>query len=286
MHFESMFTFAAAAILGGIAGVDDQQKPATPSASAPAAQSRPASHSESRPSATLVHDRVQISLRNGQKLVGIVKNQKYAERAEGFNFSTTVKSDPEAGVRIWFSRPGQNYLFVAYKEIESLKTVARVSDLEVRELEEKLFEEARAARDAEADARLAELKSRESARDDERDSAARKAEEAKKKEVEKQKKAALDKAQHMLDRFPPDQGWGEEKYKEIIAKKANHQYPDAEESAFVKGFDDWKQAKALLDAAEKGEELPLPADGDEEKSSGDGKKKSKKSKSKNSDSGN
>ncbi|MBI3818053.1 MAG: hypothetical protein HY286_05120 [Planctomycetes bacterium] len=266
---------AALALVGG--GSGDQK-----SASKPAAESR-----ESRPASRgaddVYHDRVQINLNNGQKLVGIVKNHRYAEHAEGFNFSIADKDEKDAGVRIWFSRPGQNYLFVPYKDIQSVATLARVSELEVRELEQKLYEEAKAQRDAEAEERLGELQKRAANRDGEREADAKAAAEALKKLQLKNKKAAIEKAQHMMDRFPVDQGWGEDKYKAIIAKKAKHLYPDEEESAFLKNYDDWVKAKTIVEAVDKGEEPPLPnPDEDEDKKSGSDKhsKKAPVSKSK------
>lgn len=246
-----------------------------------AAASQPQSKPASRPGEDVFHDRVQIILKNGQKLGGVVKNRRFAERADGFNFSAADKADAGAGVRIWFSRPGQNYLFLPYKDIDSLKTVGRVSDLEVRELEQKLLEEAKAKRETEADERLAELQQKEKARESEREGEEKAAADAKKKEDEKAKKAAVEKAQHLLDRFPPDQGWNEDKKKAILAKKANHLYPTDEENAFVKTYDDWVKAVAIVKAVDAGEEPPLPAP-EEEGAQPDpaGKQNSKKTKGK------
>lgn len=235
---------------------------------------------------TTFHDRVLVMLKNGQKLNGIVKNKKFAERAEGFNYFSTDKDSRGSGLRLWYTRAGQSYLFIPYDEIAHVDTVARVSDLEVRELEESLLAEVAEKRDREAGDRLAMLKMRDRNRDDERASVDQAAEETRKKESEKKKTAAIEKAKRILDRFPPEQGWGEEKKKDIIAKKASRIYPDAEESAFLKLFDSWREAKAIVDAAEAGEELPVPA-GDAPEGGGDGTagdgstaKKSKNSKNK------
>ncbi|MFN0206339.1 MAG: hypothetical protein ACKVS6_08485 [Planctomycetota bacterium] len=242
-----------------------------------AAERAPQSQPSSKPASNIFHDRVQVILKNGQKLSGVVKNHRYAERADGFNFTATEKTAAEAGVRIWFANAGQNYLFVKYKDIDSLKTVARVSDLEVRELEEKIYQEAKAAREKEIEERTAELAQKAAARKAEADSEEKAAEDAKKKEFEKTKKAAVTKAQILMNRFPPSQGWGEEKKKEIIAKKANHIYPEPEETAFLKSYDEWVKAKAIIDAVENGEEPPIEADSEE---GADKEAKSKKGKKK------
>jgi hypothetical protein len=247
-----------------------------------------ASKPASRAAESVFHDRVQLIFKNGQKLSGIVKNHRYAERAEGFDFRSADKTDEGAGLRLWFANPGQNYLFVKYKDIQSVNIVARVSDLEIRELEEKIYQEARAASERDGEELASRRSQRLAGRDAERASEEKAAHDAKKKEKEKAKKAALTSAENLLNRFPPDQGWGEEKKKAIIAKKASHLYPDAEETAFLKLFEDWMKAKALVESAEKGGEVEESADdatGEDESDanpapSEDSKKKKTKSKSK------
>ncbi len=205
---------------------------------------------ESKPA--LFHSRIRVVLRNGQKLLGIAKGDRLAEKAEGFDFSPAVrKSDFGAGLRIWYSNPGQNYLFIPYAEIDSVETVGRVSDLEIKQLEERAAEEARLARERDGEARMAALRARIRARDAEREAEEAAEEAARKKAEEKLEAVELAQARRLLDRFPPEQGWGEARRTEILAMKSNHLYPSPEELAFLKVYDEWVEAKTRVEEAEK-----------------------------------
>lgn len=225
--------------------------PAPANRSSASTASKPAAGAESRPSLS-PHARVRVSLKNGQRITGIVKNNRMSERAEGFDFFLARPDDEKAGLRLWYANAGQSYVFIGHKEIGSVISLGLVSELEIRELEAKAVEEARQIREREASERLATLRDRVRARDAEHESEQKLEADRVRAEEERAKKAELEKAKRLVERFPPDDGWGEEKQKAILAKKANHLYPSAEELEFLKLFETWKAAVELTKQSEAG----------------------------------
>ncbi|HKE00095.1 MAG TPA: hypothetical protein VKE69_03735 [Planctomycetota bacterium] len=231
-------------------GDGTESRPKTASAvPRPVIASRPASMPAPTASrkAEQYHSRVRVTLKNGQKLVGIVKQNRLSERAEGFDFFPAAKTEPLAGLRLWFANPGQNYLFIPHRDIDGIVSMGLVSEFEIHELEARVEAEARAARERDGVERLAALRARANA--DAAEEQAKDAADAKKKKAEEAKENAdaLEKAKRLVDRFPPEQGWSAEKKDAILAKKANHLYPSPEELEFVKLFDAWKDAVALVE---------------------------------------
>jgi hypothetical protein len=246
---------------GGQGPVASRPRPAAPP---PPVAARTASAPASRP-IDAWHARVRVVLTNGQKLTGIVKRNRYAERAEGFDFFPAAKTDPAAGLRLWFANPGQNYLFISHKEIESIVSLGFVTELEIRDLEAQAEAEALAARERDGAERLAALRSRIKALDAEREGAETSDEAKKKADETKAKSEALEKAKRLVDRFPPEQGWNQDRRDAILAKKTNHLYPTPEELEFVKLFGPWKEALELLETSKNGS-------GEKEEKPGEGPK--------------
>jgi hypothetical protein len=214
-----------------------------------------------------------VVLKNQQKLNGIVKSNKFYEAESGMGFRTTTKEDRNAGLRLWFAHKGHNWLFLRYNEIQSVNTIGRVSDIEVREMEAKLDAELDARLLQENSERIAEVSAQVKALNDARQKEEAEAEAKKKAEAEQKKKDALDKATKLMDRFPESQGWSEEKKQEILSKKNNHLYPTAEEIEFLQLFPEWLKARKLLDNERKraeGEPVEDEPEDPEEKTDGGG----------------
>lgn len=207
------------------------------------AASRPA---ESRP-AGVFHSRVQVTLKNQQKFTGIVKANRFVEVESGVGFRAGVKEEKGAGVRLWFANKGQNWLFLRYVDIQGVQTIGRVSDIEVREMEARLDAELDERLSRENMERIAEVSAQVKALNDARQK--EEAEEAarKKEEAEKKRKESKDKATKLLERFPEEQGWGEERRKEILKRRNNHIYPTPEEAEFLNVYPEWVKAKQVLD---------------------------------------
>jgi hypothetical protein len=221
------------------------------------------------------HARVQVVLKNQQKLTGIVRNNKFAEVEAGLGFKASEKNIAGSGLRLWFANPGQNWLFLPYKEIQTVNTIGRVSDIEVREIEAQIDAVLKSRLEKENGERTAEVAAEVKARRDKHEEEVKAEADAKKAEKEKQKKEALEKAQKVLDRFPVEAGWGEEKKAEILKKKAAHLYPTPEEQEFMKMFDEWVKAKKLVEAGNKPDgETGGDEDKDKDKDSGDGENES------------
>ena len=138
--------------------------------------------SESRPS-VLFHARVQVVLKNGQKLQGVVKNNRFVEKESGLGFAVATKDEPMCGLRLWFTSPGQNWLFLSYRDLTSVDTIGRISDIEVRELEAKLDAEMNGKLAKETAERVGEVQAELKARED-----ARKAEQAASEKAKKRRR--------------------------------------------------------------------------------------------------
>lgn len=263
-----MILAAAAALLAAPAALAQNTKapgadsrPAPPTAPPAKAGAPAAPRAESRP--VVYHNRVAVTLKNGQKLAGITKNNRLAECESGLGFRAAEKSEQGAGLRLWFASPGQNWLFLPYRDIETVATTGRVSDIEVRDMEAKFDNELRDRIERETGARVAEIQAELRAREEARQSEEKAAAKAKSEESEKRSKAEVDQAKKLLDRYPPELGWGEERQKEILARKNNRIYPSAEEAEFLKVYDQWTKAKGTVEKAEK-KERGEPVEEDEE----------------------
>jgi hypothetical protein len=293
MQTQALRLFAAIVVLAPSLSAQSGATASRP-ASAPATDSRPVvtipvppadgveragpttrPKSESRPT-ILYHAKVQVLLKNGQKLQGIVKNNRFVERSAGLGFAVATKDDPMSGLRLWFTSPGQNWLFLNYRDIQAVDMIGRVSDIEVREMEAKLDQEMNQKLAGETAQRVAEVQAELKARDDARKADQEASDKAKKDEAKKKLKEEVEAAKKVVNRFPPDDGWGEDRKKEILAKKANHVYPTPDEAEFIKSYAEWEKARKVLEKAEKiekGEINPEDEESSEEQSEQKPKKK-------------
>ncbi|MBL8695945.1 MAG: hypothetical protein JNJ88_17760 [Planctomycetes bacterium] len=249
-------------------------KPAPPPPKASASKGAPASKPASASAVSdILHTRILVILQNGQKITGVAKRNRFVERARGFDFSPAEKADDGAGIRVWYANPGQNYLFISYKDIATVHSIGNVSDVEVKELEAKAEEEARAARERAGEEHMAALRARLRSRDEDRQAEEKLVAAEEKKKAAEQLKSELKSAYKLLAKFPPDEGWSEDRRDEVLAKKLKHVTLTPTETDFLKVFEEWAKAKKLVE--DQGKEPP--ADGEKpEKNENSGQKPEEK----------
>ncbi len=185
---------------------------------------------------------ILLELKNGEKIKGIVRNGRFVERDAGLDFRPSDKRIPGAGLRIWYYNNTSSYIFIQYKYIKNYKIVRRLSDLQVKEIGDKIRKRER------REAALARKKARERIEAIKRRLKGEKVEEKLEKlagEIqanEKEAKARMERAK-LLKEFPPAEGWGPQRIQEINLRKiALHVYPNEKEKRFIQVFEDWQKA--------------------------------------------
>jgi hypothetical protein len=102
------------------------------------------------------HVRVAVRLKNGNKLLGVVKDGKLVERVDGLRFVEANAQDRGAGIRLWYTGGTRNYVFVPFRDLSEYEVLQRLSDKQITQIETDMqMNERRAAERAAAAARAA-----------------------------------------------------------------------------------------------------------------------------------
>ncbi|MCA8974749.1 MAG: hypothetical protein KDC98_08505 [Planctomycetes bacterium] len=211
------------------------------------------------------HVRVQVRLKNGNRLKGVVKDGRLVERVNELRFVDADATDEGAGIRLWYSGGTRNYVFVPFARLSNYKILQRLSAKELLEIEQTLKME---------EARREEMLQKQRLLEQQRlEAAAKPAGEVqpplpgavgdtgeaggptskpadaggKPAGVEPTAESAEQKQQRdwfaLLQSYPPDKGWNEAKRDEIKRRFAViGARPSANEQLFVDRYDDWLQA--------------------------------------------
>lgn len=93
------------------------------------------------------HVRVAVRLKNGNRLRGVVKDGRLVERVDGLRFVEAQAQDAGAGIRLWYSGGGRDYVFVPFRDLSDYTVMERLSQqqLEAFEQEMQMAEERRTA---------------------------------------------------------------------------------------------------------------------------------------------
>lgn len=189
--------------------------------------------------------RVTVRLKNGNRLIGVVRNGRVIEKPDGLDFVEATTKTEGAGIRIWYFDRTNSTIFVPFEAIESYRIGQRLSEAQVREMEQ-LAEKERLESEKGRGAQLGQRKSLEDARQREQASA-RKLDELAQKLDKQEIELAEDQAMlALLTEFPADQGWGAERIKEIHRRKVSvGAFPSEKERRFIEVFESWQKALAL-----------------------------------------
>jgi hypothetical protein len=236
---------------------EPKQEPA-PAAEAPAAQ--PAADVE-----PIRGTRYQITLRTGTTLTGVVTCEKVFERRDGLNWVAADKEAPGAGVRLYFVKDADGFVFILKKDMKDAEKLEDISEREGRDLAKR-----RVAAQHRADEERDQLRKER----ERREAKAKEKAEAEEKagdETSKEHAAAMTPEeqlahyQALLKKYPPGK-WTLDSPKDIERRRiVMDLFPNEEEKAFLAVYDDWAKAfavwKAAKDAAKATDDGAKPAEG-------------------------
>ena len=92
------------------------------------------------------HVRVAVRLKNGNKLIGVVKDGRLVERVDGLRFVDAQALERGAGIRLWYSGGARNYVFVPFTDFAEYEVLEQLTQKQLQLLESEMqMEERRAA---------------------------------------------------------------------------------------------------------------------------------------------
>jgi hypothetical protein len=209
--------------------------------------------------------RVRATLRNGSKLVGVVRNGALYERMKDGAFVRTVGPDvPGAGFRLWFVGEARGYLFLRHADVKKFEKIGVMTRAELHRLEQDLRKRAdvivipphrlhreEQAREIDRDVQAGEPArvhpetggaEGEPAEPGEADRPGEAPETGEPSgEAPQDREPTL--ADLLIARFPPEEGWIPERRDEIERRKwVLGVFPSDEEKVFLENYPVWKQA--------------------------------------------
>ncbi|MBL8751290.1 MAG: hypothetical protein JNK78_19185 [Planctomycetes bacterium] len=233
------------------------------------------------------HVRVAVRLKNGNKLVGVVKDGRFVERVDGLRFVDAQANDRGAGIRLWYTSGIRNYVFVPFADFVDYQVLQRLSTKQLEELESEMqLQEGRRAERQAADARAADAAKARAEGEATGDAVTPPAEgeatppgtdEATKTTAGKTKKAKAgdtkpegegakgETAQQrqwfaLLQAYPPAGGWNKAKRDEIAKRfVVIGAKPSETEQKFVDQFAEWEKACSFFGVTETKEAGAAPA---------------------------
>lgn len=190
------------------------------------------------------HVRVTVRLKNGNKIEGVVKDGRLIEKVDGLHFVLAEAKAEGAGVRVWYYDDTVSYIFLPFEGIHHYKVHERLTSNQIEAIERRIAEEER---------RRAELRRLEQQRLPEtgppggqtggEPGATPPGEtppgtgEGKTLTEEEQQMMKL------LEEFPPEEGWSEERRAELERRKVTvGVYPAGRDKRFLEIFEQWQRA--------------------------------------------
>ena len=222
------------------------------------AASRPAAPA-TRPTGDGYHRQVLVHLVNGEKVKGLVRAGTTPEKPGGvLGFIKAKPEEEAAGIRLWYVFGTNSYIFLPLELVKRIETVATLSDLEVKELDKKMEEDAARSK-AEQDARLSALRALQEQQAADHELIASLQNLARLEEEALAAKEQVAKMRELLAKFPPEKGWVPEKLIQIRTRIVNDVFPSPEEREFVKVYEDWKKAYEAAQSGALGPAASRPA---------------------------
>jgi hypothetical protein len=204
------------------------------------------------------HVRVDLRLRNGNRLQGVVKDSHVVEQRNGaLRFSTLMNKSPESTLQLWYSNRNNSFVILPFVDVLEYRINERLTTIQLQAIEQELIarqkeldqikQQQEAARQAEA-AQQGTGETTEGGDTVQPPSppapgtgaGAQTKGKSEAKEPQPRDDADL---LLLLQEFPPADGWGAERKAEILRRKvAIGAAPAANEKRFMEVFDDWQKA--------------------------------------------
>ncbi|HHI80656.1 MAG TPA: hypothetical protein ENK02_11830 [Planctomycetes bacterium] len=192
--------------------------------------------------------KVRVRLRNGESLIGVVKEGRFVEKVRGLEFVPADIRTKGAGIRLWYYDNTDGYIFLPYTMIRTYKILKELTGVEIKAIRDRILERRRKASEL-AKKRLMELKRREQELLKNKNASKKLDKLAKNLKEEEKKRKEEERLLALIQEFPPDKGWGPKKIEEIrIRKVAIGAFPDAKSKRFVEVFEDWVKGYNLWKA--------------------------------------
>ncbi|MHC5063380.1 MAG: hypothetical protein ACYTG5_05345 [Planctomycetota bacterium] len=197
--------------------------------------------------------RVTVRLDNGSRIKGVVKGGRVIEKVDGLEFVPADMASPDAGLRLWYYNDTNSYIFIPFSTIKHHNIGEKLTDAEIVKIEERI-DEAKKRSDERRKLLAMQRQQKQDKGEDPgldpagvSDATPAKPGGASKKEEEDSKKPGMDPAlAKLLEEFPPEDGWGKEKYDEIQKRKiVVGVYPDQKSARFLEVFEEWSRAYEL-----------------------------------------
>jgi len=212
----------------------------------------------------LTNVRATVRLQNGSRLRGVVRQGRFVERVAGLDFVPSERSAPGAGIRLWYYDQTNSYVFLPFESIREYRIGEKLTDDQVRAMAEEFERRQREA--AERAARGAKPG------EDGGDAGGQgqgppqnlppgvQPEAVKGPGGKPGYIAGLTPEQNaLLKEFPPDEGWGPDRLREIEARKIRiGVYPNEAERKFIANYDQWNEANDLR--RKLAQEQPTPSE--------------------------
>lgn len=202
------------------------------------------------------HVKVLVRLKNGNRLVGVVKDGKLVERIDGLRFVEAAAGDDGAGIRIWYTAGTRNFVFVPFKDFANYEIVQQLSNEQVQQIEKELGMD-RGKSDPATPAG-APNGAKPATPAGEPVAGEAKGADGKTTATDEQQKLWFD----LLQAYPPTAGWGPERRDEIKNRfVVVGSQPSAAEKRFVDEYEQWSKACAYFGVTPAGKaKAATPAD--------------------------
>lgn len=194
------------------------------------------------------HVRVTVRLKNGNKIEGVVKDGRLIEKVDGLHFVLAEAKAKGAGLRVWYYDDTASYIFLPFDGIHHYKVHERLTTNQIQAIESRIAEEER---------RDAELRKLQQQREP---TGTAPPENQPGRETgqpdstppdggnEPADKPLTQEEQHLmklLEEFPPEEGWSEERRDKIERRKVTvGAFPTGKDKRFLEVFEDWQRANA------------------------------------------
>lgn len=204
--------------------------------------------------------RYKVTLRSGRSIVGIVTTASMYERRDGAAWVQAEKDTPGAGVRLFFLRDQEGFVFIPSREIRASEKQGDVTEQEGKELEKAHSNSAKRASDERE-----KLRKERQAREEAEKAKAAAAEDKSKSDGQDKAKGGTATTEDqiarytaLLAKYPPSK-WTPDSPAEIEKRRiVMGLQPTDEEKAFLAVFDEWTKAHAAWKAGQ--EKAAKPAE--------------------------
>ena len=97
-----------------------------------------------------IHVRVAVRLKNGNRLLGVVKDGKLVERVDGLRFVDAQAQERGAGIRLWYTGGTRNWVFVPFHDFADYEVLQQLSNKQIQAIEQEMQMAERSAAERQA----------------------------------------------------------------------------------------------------------------------------------------